>query len=293
MRWSAVFAGTVLAIGLWILLQTLGMGLGLSAVDTDDAGSLRGVGIGTGIWSIIAPLIAMFVAAFVVGRLAATRDPRVAAMHGSVMWALATAVGLWMMLSIVSAMASGAARIGGVAADATGSIVEGAASASGNADTAINALGIDTSDMIAPINDRLQKQGKPPITAAQLEATVRAVAKRGVRQGKLDREVLVQELARNTALSREDSEDIANQFSARYEQLARDVNSRVDRIGDQAKHVALEAADKTGKALLAGGLMMLLSLASAIGGSILGERWSRRESPEPKSSSSIFPPLES
>src|SRR5688500_9590820 len=82
MRWSAVFAGTALAVGLWILLQMLGMGIGLSAVDTDDAGSLRGVGIGTGIWSVIAPLIAVFVGALLVGRLSGTRDRKVGAMHG-------------------------------------------------------------------------------------------------------------------------------------------------------------------------------------------------------------------
>ncbi|HEY5952217.1 MAG TPA: hypothetical protein VIV40_42255 [Kofleriaceae bacterium] len=285
MRWSAVFAGTALAIGLWILLQTLGMGIGLAAVDTDDAGSLKGAGIGTGIWSIIAPLIAMFVGAYVVGRLSGTRDPKVGAMHGSVMWALATAIGLWMMLSIVSALASGAARIGGTAVDATGSIVGGAASAGGYADNAASALGIDTNDLLAPINQRLQQQGKPTITARELNATIRAVAHRGIRQGKLDREVLVEELARNTSLSRADAEDIANQFAARYEEAANRIRTRVDQLGQDAKHAALEAADKTGKALFAGGIMMLLSLASAIGGGILGVRGQR----DPRAPSSREP----
>lgn len=278
MRWSPVLAGSVLAIGLWILLQTLGMGLGLAAVDTDDAGSLKGVGIGTGIWSIIAPLIAMFAGAFVVGRLSGTRDARVGAMHGGVMWALATAVGLWMMLSIVSAMASGVARVGGAAADATGAVISGAASAGVNAGTAMDALGIDDSDLVAAINARLREQGKPPITSQQLQATVRAVAQRGVRQGKLDREVLVEELARNTSLSKADAQDIANQFGDRYEELATRARTRVDELGERAKHAGLEAADKTGKALLLGGLMMLLSLGSAIGGSILGVRRLVRES---------------
>jgi hypothetical protein len=295
MRWSAVLAGTVLAIGLWILLQTLGMGLGLSAVDTDDAGSLRGVGIGTGIWSIIAPLIALFAGAFVAGRLAGTRDSRVGAMHAAVMWGLSMALGLWLMLSIVSAMASGVARIGGAAADATGAIVSGVASAGGNADTAMDALGIDTNDLVAPINERLQRQGKPPITAKQLNATVRAVAQRGVRQGRLDREVLVQELARNTALSRADAEDIANQFGDRYEDLATRARTRVGEVGEQAKHAALEAADKTGKALLVGGIMMLLSLAAALGGSVLGVRSLMREPRQPTSTvvtPTIYPPTE-
>jgi hypothetical protein len=293
----------------WILLQTLGMGLGLSAIDTDDAGSLKGVGIGTGIWSIIAPLIAMFVGAFVVGRLAGTRDLGVAAMHGAVMWGLGIAIGLWLMLSIVSAMASGVARIGGAAADATGAVVSGAASAGGGAGDTLEALGIDTNDLVAPINERLQRQGKPQITAKQLNATVRAVAQRGVRQGKIDREILVQELARNTALSRADAEDIASQFSDRYEELANRVSNRVEQVGERAKHAALEAADKTGKALLAGGIMMLLSLGAAIGGSILGARRFTRDSRQPPVSSAggtglgvtgatianptIYPPTES
>lgn len=297
MRWSAVLAGTVLAIGLWILLQTLGMGLGLSAVDTDDAGSLKGVGIGTGIWSIIAPLIALFAGAFVAGRLAGTRDSRVAAMHGAVMWGLSMALGLWLMLSIVAAMASGAARIGGAAAGATGAMVSSAASAGGNAGPAMDALGIDSNDLIAPINERLQRQGKPPITSSQLSATVRAVAQRGVRQGRLDREVLVQELARNTALTRADAEDIANQFGDRYEELAARAGSRIDEVGERAKHVALEAADKTGKALLLGGIMMLLSLASALAGSVLGVRATMRAPRDSMvatpASPTIYPPSES
>ncbi len=291
MRWSAVFAGTVLAIGLWILLQTLGMGLGLSAVDTDDAGSLKAVGIGTGIWSIIAPLIATFAGAYVAGRLAATRDRGVAAMHGSVVWALATAVGLWAMISVVSAMASGAVRIGGAAAQAGGAAVGGVVSgAGGQAGPALKALGLDANDFVAPINERLQKEGKPPVTADQLEATLRAVAQRGVRQGKLDRNMLVQELARNTSLSQRDAEEIADQISAKYEAVSQRAGQRVGEIQERAKHAGLEAADKTGKALFAGGIMMLLSLASAIGGSILGAGRERRNPREPTSTTVVTEP---
>jgi hypothetical protein len=272
MRWGAVIAGTVLAVGLWILLQTLGMGLGMAAIDTDDAGSLKGAGIGTGIWSIIAALIAMFIGAMLAGRLAGTREPRVGAMHGSVMWALATGVGLWAMFTVVSSLASGAARIGGVAADATSSVVSGAVAGGDNIGDAGRALGIDSSDMLAPINERLRAQGKPGITADQLNATARAVAQRGVRQGKVDREVLVEELARNTQLSRADAEDIANQLGAKYDEMSTKVGAKVGEVTQDAKHAALEAADKTGKALLLGGLMMLLSLLSALAGGALGAR---------------------
>lgn len=274
MRWSAVLAGTALAVGLWILLQTLGMGLGLAAVDVDDSGSLKGVGVGTGIWSVIAPLLAMFEGAFFAGRLAGTRDKRVGAMHGSVMWALATAVGLWAVLSLVGSLASGAAHVGGAAASATGALVSGAARAGGKLDAgdAMSALGVDTNDLVAPINERLERDGKPPITAAQINATVRALAQRGLHDGRIDRAVLVEELAKNTALSQADAEDIATRFGARYEEVANRVSQMGTEIGERAKTAGLQAADKTGKALLLGGLMMLLSLGAAAAGGALGVR---------------------
>jgi hypothetical protein len=200
-------------------------------------------------------------------------------MHGAVMWGLGTAFGLWLVLSIVAAMASGVARVGGAAASATGSVISSAASAGGHAGAAMETLGIDTNDLLAPINQRLQQQGKPQITADQLNATLRAVAQRGVRQGKLDREMLVQEIARNTSLSRPDAEDVANQVEQRYNQAAEKVGSGVEKAKETAKSAALEAADKTGKAMLIGGVMMVLSLASAIGGGLLGVRRERRETP--------------
>jgi hypothetical protein len=264
-RWSVIFAGTAFAIGVWLLLQALGMGLGLSAVDTDDAGSLRGVGIGTGIWSLIAPLIAIFVGGLVVGRMAGTRDRLSAGIHGGVMWALAMTIGVWAVLSIASMMVSGVARIGGAAATATSAVVSGA-----DADSAMSTLGVNANDLLGPVNQRLQREGKPPVTTRQLNATLRAVAQRGLRDGRLDRQVLVDELARNTALSRADAEDLANQFGDR-------IQSGTQRVGEQAKDVALEAVDKTGKALLFGGIMMLLSLCAACGGAILAASRTHRD----------------
>ncbi len=280
MRWSAVFAGTALALGLWILFQTLGMGLGLAAVDIDDTGNLKGIGIGTGIWTVIAPLIAMFIGAFLAGRLAGARDARVGAMHGSVLWALATVVGLWAVVSLVGALASGVAHVGGAAASATGAVVSGAAKAGGKLDAsdAMSTLGIDTNDLVAPINEKLQAEGKPPITAQQINSTIQAVAKRGLREGRVDRQVLVEELARNTSLSQADAEDIATRFGARYEEVANRIGEMGEKVKEGAKTATQQAADKTGKALLAGGLMMLLSLGAAIGGGALGVRSSvRRE----------------
>jgi hypothetical protein len=58
--WSAIFAAATVAVGTWLVLHLIGIGVGLTAIDPTDASSLRRVGIGTGIWSLIAPIIALF-----------------------------------------------------------------------------------------------------------------------------------------------------------------------------------------------------------------------------------------
>ena len=59
LRWTAVLAGAAVAVALWVVLQLIGMGAGLTAVDLDDSGSLRNVGMGTragvGVPALISP----------------------------------------------------------------------------------------------------------------------------------------------------------------------------------------------------------------------------------------------
>ncbi|HTR51727.1 MAG TPA: hypothetical protein VMJ10_13520 [Kofleriaceae bacterium] len=108
LRWSAVFAGTAISIALWVLLQMLGMGVGFAAINLDDAGSLRDLGIGTTAWTCIAPMIAMFIGGLIAGRLAGTHERGIGAVHGFVVWALTSMLGIGAMLGLVSALAEGA-----------------------------------------------------------------------------------------------------------------------------------------------------------------------------------------
>jgi MFS family permease len=111
LRWSAVFAGAAVAVALWVVLQLIGMGAGLAAVELDEAGALRTLGVGTTVWSIIAPLIALFVGGLVAGRLATTFDSKVGAGHGFVAWAIASIAGVMAMAWLVSSLAAGAAHM--------------------------------------------------------------------------------------------------------------------------------------------------------------------------------------
>ena len=106
-----MFAGAAVAVAAWVLLQLLGMGAGLSSIEYGDDGRLRTIGIGTGVWSMIAPLIAMFLGGLVAGRLANTFDQRVGGMHGIIVWALASLAGVIAIAWTLSTIAGGAMRM--------------------------------------------------------------------------------------------------------------------------------------------------------------------------------------
>jgi MFS family permease len=110
LKWGAVLAGATIAVAFWVLLQMLGMGAGLAAVDVDNAGSLRTIGIGTTVWTMLAPLVALFIGGFVAGRLATTFDQKNGAMHGFVVGSLASLAGLIATVAVVSMIANASMR---------------------------------------------------------------------------------------------------------------------------------------------------------------------------------------
>jgi hypothetical protein len=267
LRWSAVLAGAACSIGFWILLQLLGVGLGLAAVDIDDVRSLRGAGIGTTLWSLASPLIAMFLGGVVAGHLAQTYDRKLAGVHGMVMWALTSIVGLCATIWIVTMVASGVGRHR-IAAFDTGSSMT---LATPDDSVAMRELGLDTGELLAPINERLADKGKPTITAEEFSAAMRGVVRSGIARGSFEQELLVDQLVANTPLSRADATEVERQIEAR---LAPDTGPHA--LERRAERYVLGAVDSTGKALTGVGLSLLLSLvASVLGALVALRRWRR------------------
>jgi hypothetical protein len=115
--WSAIFAGAAISVGVWVVLQVWGVGIGLRAVDPQRADALQRIGVGTGAWSLISPIIAMFVGGLFAGWLAHTREKSVGAAHGFVVWALSSLLGFVTTLWTVSLLATGG-NSGGAANEA-------------------------------------------------------------------------------------------------------------------------------------------------------------------------------
>ncbi|WNG44929.1 hypothetical protein F0U60_13100 [Archangium minus] len=264
--WGSIFAGAVTALGLWILLYALGLALGLSSINPQDTGSARSSGIFTGIWSIISPLIALFVGGVVAGRGSGAQTKSSGGMHGLVMWGLTTLVGLWLLGNLVSTLAGGLLSVGKSAVQATGSAVSAGASQGGGVGQVAQSFGLDANDALRPINERLQAQGNPPVTASQLEAATRDVVRTAVQQGRLDRQLLVSSIAENTPLSRADAEEVASRVETQFKTFQGQAGQAVQSV----QTGALKAADVTGKALWGVFGALFLGLISAILGGTVG-----------------------
>jgi len=268
--WGSIFAGTVTALGLWVLLYALGLALGLSSINPQDAGSAKSSGIFTGIWSLVAPLIALFVGGIVAGRGSGAQTKASGGIHGLVMWGLTTLAGLWLLSSLVSSLAGGLFSVGKSAVQATGSAVAAGASQAGGVGQVAKSFGLDADDALRPVNERLRAEGKPAVTAAQLESATRDVVQTAAREGRVDRQLLVSSLAEKTALSRSDAEEVAGRIEAQLGAAKGEAGQAAQQAGQAVQTGALKAADATGKAFWGVFGALFLGLISAVLGSSLG-----------------------
>jgi hypothetical protein len=269
LSWGAIFGGAVAAFGLWLLLYVFGLAVGLSTINPRNAGSLRGSGMFTGIWALLAPLAALFVGGWVAGRGGGLIDRAGGAIHGLIVWGLAALLGAGMVAMVMSAVASGIVSVGKTVAGVGGEAIGAVASQAGGATAAAQQLGINSDDLLGPVNQRLEAEGKPTVSAAELQSATRDVAKSAVATGHIDRDMLVQSLARNTNLTPTDAEQVADQVKAQYEQKSASVKERVHSAAGAAETGALQAAEKSGKALWgAFGAMLLGLVASVVGGAL-------------------------
>jgi len=267
MSWGAIIGGAVTALAIWMLLYAFGLAIGLTSLNPADPSSARGAGIFTGVWALVAPLVALFVGGWMAGHGAGVRGHGAGAAHGLVMWGLTTLLGASMIVMLLSALVGGVFSVGKAAVSAGGSAIGAAATGSGSA---AGALGIDANDVLAPINQRLQAEGKPAVTAEQLQAAARDAAQTAVREGHVDREALVTAIAQNTSLSRADAEQVADQAQGQLKQTSKRLGEKVQSAAHEAQIGALKVGDASGKALWGVFGALLLGLIAALAGGAAG-----------------------
>ncbi len=110
--WGAIFAGTLVAMVIQIVLTLLGLSIGLGVVSqSPTTNALSSIGIGAAIWLVVSTLISLYVGGYFAGRLAGLPTKPDGILNGIVVWALATLLSIFLATSAVGAAVSGMAGI--------------------------------------------------------------------------------------------------------------------------------------------------------------------------------------
>ena len=284
--WGAIFAGVAIALGTMILLELLGLGIGLATIDpaSGDTPSGTTLGIGAAVWWLAVTVIALFAGGWVAGRLGGFARRENGALHGLVVWGLATVLMFTLALSAVGRLVGGAFGALGSAVEATGGAVAevagGAASGAGGAlargegpsfegirDQALALLRGDGPDDVRgePREASAPRQGETAAGDEQLldslQRTIRGEATRE------DRDQLADELAARTGTTREEAQQRIDRWTAEYQ----DTRRRAGETLEHAKEKGAEAVETTANALSMAAWWSFLALllggvAAAFGG---------------------------
>jgi hypothetical protein len=106
--WSAVIAGSLVALAAGLVLAVLALGLGLGAVDVvsgeEESGTITGA---VGIWWTVSAMLSLFVGGWVTGRIAGGPFAPGGVFLGVLVWALVTLASFYLLTTTVSTLVGG------------------------------------------------------------------------------------------------------------------------------------------------------------------------------------------
>jgi hypothetical protein len=251
LSWGAIFAGLFVTLAIFMTLQILGAGIGLSAVDLTgrQVTSGKAMGIGAAIWSLITGLISLFIGGWVAGRLASLPNKIDRALHGLTTWAFFYVVMFVLATTALSALVGGGLSLLGKGASAAG---QAAASPQGQQAMANQGLTPDViqkeiAGLMGTGTTQQDQQGTGNLAAAITNYF------RGDKTPQ-ERQQLAQVIARDTGKS----QDEANRMIGNLEQKAQ-----------QAKQTTEQVANVTGGTFIGLAISMILGAVAAVIGSLL------------------------
>jgi hypothetical protein len=274
--WGSIFAAAAITVALTMFFHLFGIGIGLTSIDPTDPGSLRSVGIGTGLWSIAAPIIALFIGGLVAGRTAPTLNRTTAAIHGAATWAITSIAAVFLIGAVFGALSRAATMTASAVASSFATSTEPSATgSSGTAAPAAAFLQMDRDKLLARLNDELAARGMPRVERENVDAAIAEGMRRAMFEGGIDRDTAIAIAAKHTALSPQQAEQIARHIEQEVlaaKQRERSTTSSVPATST----TALTPTERTGQLVLGLSLAMLLGLFTAMVGAALGARRPQR-----------------
>lgn len=259
-NWGAVFAGAALALSAQLILNMVGLALGLASFslsDTNnpDAGTFS---MTAAAWWAISGIVAAFLGGIAAGRLSGSPKPTTASWHGLTSWAFTTLAVFYLISSTACAIVGTATGAATTAASTMASTAGGALQSA--AQVAAPSIA-NQADPFSAIEQSVRGVGQDP--AAMRDAAVSAV-RAAVTSDPAEAEQARARAADALAKAQNIAPDQARAQIAQYE-------SRYREAVEQAKQQATAAAERTRETVAQGSFwgafaLLLGALAAWFGG---------------------------
>lgn len=267
--WPAIFAGSVVAVAIGLLLTAFGTALGLASItlDATDQSSVFEL-IATALWVVLTMIAAYLAGGYITGRMrrrveTASKDEVTVrdGVNGLVVWGLGTILSAMLISNIVSLAANTAGTVAASAGQAAGAIVQAAGTAMGGLTAGVaDVAGAALPD--ASRNDPLDYLSNQLLRPAQVDATTADPAQLAQQAGSImanvyrtgdvsdeDRAYLVSAVAARTGLTQADAAARVDQVITDAQTARRNAVDAVEaakveaeRLAQEAEATALEAA---------------------------------------------------
>ena len=249
--WGAVFAGATIALVMQIILNMVGVGIGLSTIDVaqGDTPSVGSLSIGAGIWWVVSGIVAAAVGGYIAGRLSGKASQSTTAYHGLIAWAVSTLLVVYLLSSAASGLIGGALSTASSALGGAGKALGGSVQTA--VQTAAPSLN-NMSDPMAAIESKVRNASGGQDPAALRDAAATAV--RGALSGDPAQQAAATDKATDAlAKAQNIPSDQAKAQVAEYQKQYKDAVAK-------AKEQAKQAADMTAKTVSRGALFGALAL---------------------------------
>ncbi|HYD99290.1 MAG TPA: PhnA-like protein [Alphaproteobacteria bacterium] len=250
--WGAIFAGVVVMLALQILLNMLGLGVGIATLDpaAGDSPSAASLGTGAGIWWVASNLVAVAVGGYAASRLAGAHRSRDGLWHGLVAWCVNLLISAYLVTTVLSGLIGGAmGMVGSVAGRAADAATAAAPQAVGQI------AGLDLQQQARDLLANAQGGQNGDQAASQLAGTLGQVIS-NPENPQIDRNATARLISEQAGISEQE----ANQRLDQWLTQARDAAA-------QARQAAEATADTVSQAAIWGFVALVLgAIAAALGG---------------------------
>ncbi|HOO16960.1 MAG TPA: hypothetical protein PK920_01565 [Phycisphaerae bacterium] len=277
--WGAIFAGAVLVTVIQLMLGLLGLAIGLAAVEPGKGeGYFAGLGIAGYIWWLASGIVALFIGGWASARLAGAHRRTNGALHGLVVWGLATLFMAYLLTTTAGnimggafnlldqTVSYGARAVTGTGAEATAdSKTADSKTADGKAADGGTANGGKTPEQVySQSQTTLQRWQATEGAWDQLKPALGNYFDADGATAQ-DKERVIEILVSQTSMSRPEAERNAEQWA----QGAQGLQAAAERAGEVAEEWGGKVADWSAAASFWAFIMLLIGAgAAAFGGSL-------------------------